>query len=207
MGNNTVMIKWTPISLPPVIEDMFMQPYTVDISLHSIDSQMQTSSLMGKIATNIPNTGSCEVTLPHIDDASKVVAIGIGVSETSVSEMKRDGNQDDYTIRDILGTIGEILNVKRYIKNPLELVKDVVDVRGFVIDGAYRIACEVYGALEPENIGDEINDRLPPCPPTIDRARRDRQFTRENEILEFVTVGTVRQCYAQNVFDRYSKAI
>ena len=204
MGNNTVMIKWKPLPFPSVIADMFMQPYTIDISLHSIDEQTEIPSLMQKIATNIPNTGSCEVTLPSIADPSKVVAVGIAVSETSVSELANDGNQDDYTIRDIFD---QIKKVKKYIKNPLELVKDLVDIKGIVYGGAYRIACEAFSAVEPENIGDEINDRLPPCPPTSNRARRDRQFTRENPFLEYFTVGTIGQCYAQIVFDRYAKAV
>ena len=204
MGNNTVLIKWNPIKIPPVIEEMFPSPFTVDISLHSLDPETETHSYMGSIGRNVPNTGSFEVSLPSIDDPIMVVAVGISVSETSVSEVvnddaQGDGNQDDITIKDIVNSIKKI---KKFIKNPLQLLPNIIDI-GF--DAATRLGCEAYcNFVEPENIGDKINDRLPPCPPTSDRARRDRQFTRENPFLEYFTVGTIGQCYAQNVFDRYA---
>ena len=238
IGNNTVLIKWNTTIIPPVIEEMFPNPYTVDISLHSLDPETETHSYMGDIGRNVPNTGSFEVNLPNITDPSMVVAVGISVSETSVSEVvimidddndgndnndgnddnddnddndanddndSNDGDQDDFTPKDIIDGIKEAFKAvmrrsKKFIKNPLAMVKTIRDVG---IDAARRLGCEAFGVfLEPENIGDDINNRLPPCPPTSSRARRDRQFVKENPFLEYFTVGTIEQCYRQNVFTR-----
>lgn len=207
MGNNTVMIMWNPTIIPPVLENMFPNPYTVDISLYSLDPENETRSFMGDIGRNVTNNGSFTVSLPNITDPVMVGAIGITVSETSVSEVvnnanQNDGNQDVVTPRDIVDSIIDGIfsiskKAKKFIKNPVVIAGD------YLLSGALRLGCEAFSAYaEPENIGDDINDRLPPCPPTSDRARRDRQFTGENPFLEFFTVGTINQCYRQNVHTR-----
>ena len=200
LGNNRVMLKWKPIRIPPAITSMFQSPFTLDFSLYSLNPQTKTRSFMMNLATNIPNTGSYEVALPTIDDPYMVGAIGISVSENSISGVLgdlNDGNHDDKTIRDIVDNIKKLRNVRKYFKNPVTLLKDIAT------DAAKRIGCEAFCAVEPDNIGNEINQRLPPCPPTSNRARRESQFSKENPFLEYLTVGTFGQCFSQSVFDRY----
>ena len=207
LGNNKVMLKWNPIRIPPAVTNMFRSPFTLDFSLYSLNPQTNTRSFMMNLATNILNTGSYEVALPRIDAPYMVAAIGISVSENSISDALaglNDGNQDDITISDIVDSIKDLRNIRKYIKNPVTLISDVIGgIRGIPIDAAKRVGCEAFCAIESDNIGNEINQRLPPCPPTSNRARRESQFTRENPFLEYFTVGTVGQCFAQSVFDRY----
>ena len=203
LGDNMVMLKWKPIRIPSIVTNMFRGSYTVDVSLHSLDPQTKTRSFFRNLATNVPNTGSLETLLPSIDEPYMVVAIGISISENSISEALdslNNGNQDDdddISITDVGKYIKKLKKVIKYIKKPVTLLKDIA------IDAAKRIGCETFCHLEPDNIGNEINQRLPPCPPTSNRAKRDSQFTREIPLLELATTGTFGQCFAQSVFDRY----
>ena len=219
MGNNRVMIKWKPLTITPTIATMFRNPYTIDFSLYSLNPQTKTRSFFMNLATNVPNTGSYEVSLPNIDTPYMAAAIGVSVSKNSISEllndvnnMINDGNQDDKTLQDIIedvtGFVENVKNFKKFLKNPVALTKSLVrkTVAGALFDAGRRLGCEAFCLLEPDNIGDEINQRLPSCPPTFNRARRDSQFTRENIFLEYAVVGTVGQCFTQSVFDRYGEA-
>ena len=198
LGDNMVMLKWKPIRIPSIVTNMFRGSYTVDVSLHSLDPQTKTHSFFKNLATNVPNTGSLEAILPSIDEPYKVVAVGVSISENSISEALdslNNGNQDDDMIS-IIGVVNKLRKVVKYLKKPVTLLKDIA------IDAAKRIGCETFCYLEPDNIGNEINQRLPPCPPTSSRAKRDSQFTREIPLLELVTTGTLGQCFSQSVFDR-----
>lgn len=226
MGNNKVMIKWNPIKIPQVIATMFQKPFTVDILLHSLNPQTNTHSFMMNLATNIPNNGSFEVTLPYINDQYMAAALSVSVSENSISEFLNDDNRDNTTkrdasnqddkstreiVEDIINNVKNFRKVRKFLKNPTTLFKNPASLiegaikntlHGIALDAARRILCEAYCALEPDNIGNEINQQLPSCPPTSNRARRDRRFTRENPIFEYFTVGSIGQCFTQSVFDR-----
>ena len=204
-NNNMVMLKWKQIRIPPAVTNMFRTPYTVDFSLYSLDPQTKSRSFFRNLATNVPNTGIYETALPTIDDPYMVVAVGVSISENSISKALEgldDGILDDISLTDIVKSIKKVGTVIKYIRNPVTLLKDIAK------DAAKRIGCEIFCEVESDNIGNEINQRLPPCPPTSNRAKRDSQFTRENIALEYFTTGTFGQCFAQSVFDRYvSEAI
>ena len=212
LGSNRVMIKWKPLTVSPTIATMFRRPYTVDFSIYSLDSQTNTHSFYRNLATNIPNTGTYEVTLPSIDQPYMVTALGVSVSQNSITEFlsdinnPNDGNQDSKGyLESIIEYIDNVKKARKFIRNPVTFVKEAIKdgIRGTLIDAGKRLGCELFCALEPDNTGNEINQRLPSCPPTSNRARRDSQFTRENPFLEYFTVGSVGQCFAQSVFNRY----
>ena len=214
LGSNRVMIKWKPLTVSPTIATMFRKPYTVDFSIYSLDPQTNAHSFYRNLATDIPNTGSYEITLPSIDQPYMITALGVSVSQNSISEFLsdinnlNDGNQDKTlreSIDEITGYIDAVKNARKFIRNPVTFVKNTIKegIAGTLYDAGKRLGCELFCALEPDNIGNEINQRLPSCPPTSNRARRDSQFTRENPFLEFFTAGSVGQCFAQSVFDRY----
>ena len=76
-----------------------------------------------------------------------------------------DGILDDIALSDIVKYIKTLRQIIKYLKKTVTLLKDIAK------DAAKRIGCEVFCELESDNIGNEINQRLPPCPTTSSRAK------------------------------------
>jgi len=64
-----------------------------------------------------------------------------------------------------------------------------------------RSKCKKWCDEQPPNIGQEILDRLPPCPPTVQQAHVDNRFQLDNRLIRFFHPGA-ENCFRQSTITR-----
>ena len=187
MPGNKTIIRWLPDSIvPPHLQETFAvtNDYNVDISLYRLDLASESYILIIEIANDIPNTGIYEITIPAIDLPDNFAAgvIGISLSEQFATRSTRNALTSS--------AVGLLSRAAKF---------------GLVYFGASLVArgiCSVWHSLEPDDIGETILNRLPPCPPSIDAALIDENFTESNFLLSFYHPGA-SSCFRQVRFTRY----
>ena len=184
-GNKTV-IRWSPDSIiEPHLQEAFSltNNYNVDISLYQLDLVSENYTLIEKLATDVPNTGIYEITVPSVNLSGSVAAgvIGISLSEQFALRSTRNAFTNF-----ALGLL------KRAPKFGLYY---------FGYSVVARAACSAWRLLEPEDIGETISNRLPPCPPVIEAAINDPVFEESNFLLWFYHPGA-SSCFRQVIFTR-----
>ena len=187
-------VTWSPELIIP-----FEDPttYTVDIALYEYDVTSSIWKELEKLATDVPNSGKRTVTVTDntVDIDVRQVAVQIAVSRAATSNImvKR---QTQFTA--LFRKIG-IWSGVAYLAFSLYL----------------RNQCIEWCESQPPSIGQEILDRLPPCPPTMQRAVEDSRF--EEETLSSKIYFTIfddqwrnffhkgaASCFRQTTFTRYT---
>ena len=185
--NDTVEIAWDTTSfIPQSILEEFDVTVTVSIVLFELDTETGNTQFVANLASGISNIGQHTITIPSM----------VGEMSTAVFQV----------------TVDEVLSSSP-IPEYIELVFD--EIRGqtaqwsdlsYVSESNYvRSKCEEWCESQPEDIGEKILERLPPCPPTANRAEADSVFEEEKLILfgdafrELFHPGT-SSCYRQVVF-------
>ena len=187
-GDRTT-IHWSPDSIiEPNLQEAFAvtMDYSVDISLYQLDFASENYVLIEKIATNIPNTGTYEITIPSIDP-SQSENFTVGVIGISISEQFNSWPNNNVTTNNVLSLL------KRAPKFGLTYVATSLVARSI---------CSEWHSSEPDNIGETILNRLPPCPPVRDAALNDPNYSEEDLFLSFFHPGA-SSCFRQVVFTRY----
>ena len=187
LPNDKAVIRWSPDSIvPPHFEDTFAvaTDYNVDIYLYRLDLMSENYTRIEKLASDIPNTGMYEITLPLVNLPNPIAAglIGVSLSEQFTSRSTRNALSNT-----VLGLLRRASNF------------------GLIYVGvslASRAICAVWLLTEPDDIGEMILDRLPPCPPVRNAALNDPDFTEENFLLSFYHPGA-SSCFRQVQFTRY----
>ena len=185
MSNDVVEITWdTESLLPQSLVEQFNVTATVHIQLFELDAETGSTQFLTNLASDIPNMGQHSVTIPSM------------FSEVST------------TIFQV--TVAEVVSLAESIPERVELIFD--EVRGQVSqwsDAVYvsgsdflRDLCDEWCENEPENIGEKILERLPPCPPTASRARVDNVFEEEDFGDKFRETfhPNTSSCFRQVVF-------
>ena len=163
MSNDVVEITWdTESLLPRSLVEQFNLTLTVDIQLFELDAETGSTQLLTNLATSISNIGQHSVTIPSM------------FSELSTTVFRV--------------TVAEVLSLTESLPGHVEAITD--EIRGQISqwsDTVYvsesnflRDLCDVWCENEPEDIGEKILERLPPCPPTASRARVDNVFEEED---------------------------
>ena len=191
-GTETV-INWSPDSIIPLnLQEALAMTnnYSVDISLYQLNLASESYTFMQNLATDVPNTGTYEITIPSIDQSENFTAgvIGISVSEQfSFSERFSTRSTSNAFAQLAFGLL------RRATKFGLAYVATSLAARGI---------CSAWCSSESSNIGNTLLDRLPPCPPVRSAALNDPDFTEENFFLSFFHPGA-SSCFRQVVFTRY----
>jgi len=185
VSEDTVTVLWDSDMLLPaaLVGDIEV---SVNIDLILIDTESGEVDVLFNLAESVPNDGIYSVTIPEYDDISSVLI------QISLAEIVAPMNTSNYVI--------ELFNE---LKGKVKQWSKVVTISG---SNFLRDRCLAWSEGQPEGIGDEILARLPPCPPTVERARADSVFDEEDlgdEFRETFHPGTA-SCFRQVVFTRYS---
>ena len=174
-------VHWSPRSIFPLAEP---GDYTVDILLLELDTTTETWNELAVLASDIPNGGSTQVTIPElgiiesVEGSTSPVVVQVSVSSASTDEINT-GKRG--TISDLFKGLGKL--AWRVVKNaPIRYAKKLAR------QAAQRALCELWGALQPPNIGEEILDRLPQCPLTATGARAPNSGFKEETLSSVVPV-------------------
>ena len=186
LPNDKAVINWSPDSIVPLyFEDTFAvsTDYNVDIYLYRLDLMSENYTKIERIASNIPNTGMYEITLPlvNLQDSFAASLIGISLSKQFASRSTRNALSN--TVLSLLTRASKF---------------GLIYVGGSL---ASRALCAAWLLTEPDDIGEMILDRLPPCPPVQNAALNDPVFTEENFLLSFFHPGA-SSCFRQVQFTR-----
>ncbi len=224
-------VTWDPEDiLPPrVIDDPLS--FTVDIILYEFNLDTGLWVELQVLATNVPNTGERQVTIQAIEDNSRElpdvcpIAIAVAVSGESTSLSSNSKRDNDWLarIKHAAGTAKQwtkqtyaivIEKGTEAIEIVSELIETVVEkgaeVIVIVVEGvtstvkrSIRQRCNSWCGGQLPNIGQEILRRLPPCPPTTQKARRDPQFEidEHKSLISFFHPGA-DSCFRQRIIRR-----
>ena len=185
-----ITIHWAPNSIVP---QSLQEPvlgtgtFSVDISFYMIDSDSENITFVAKIATDVPNSGMYQVAIQEISIIQDYAggAIGVSLSEQFVGRAKR-GITD--VLKKIIGNVVKWGTIIVLSSRPETAI-------------ASRALCEVWARLQPDDIGDQILSRIPPCPPTRQQALKDDNFDEEGYSFIFHTGAD--SCFKQRDFVPY----
>ena len=187
LPNDKTVIHWSPDSIVPLyFEDTFAVPtdYNVDIYLYRLDLMSENYTRIEKLASDIPNTGMYEITLSLVNLPDGFVAGLFGVSLTEQFTSASTGNAIPDDVLDLIRKASKF---------------GLIYVGGSL---AAREICSAWLLTEPDDIGEMILDRLPPCPLVQNAALYDPDFTEENFLISFYHPGA-SSCFRQVQFTRY----
>jgi len=185
-----ITIRWSPNSIvPQPLQEHILgtQTFSVDISFYMIDSDTENITFVAKLATNVLNSGMYRVNMTQeiniIQDYVGGV-IGVTLSEQFVGRAKRG-------ITDVFKKI--VGNVVKW---------GTIIVLSTPVTGiASRAYCEIWARSQPDDIGDQILSRVPPCPPTRQQVLKDNNFDEEDYSFIFHTGAD--SCFKQRDFIPY----
>ena len=177
-GGSVVHVRWSPVSVFPL---ELPNSYTVDIDM----LQMNANGVANKISLvkDIPNTGLADVSVPSIDATASLeepvspVIVQVSLSSNMSSRSQSIRNE----IFQSLGSLGK----KTVVNAPVRYLRKVVQQ-------TQASLCESWSLEEPEGIGQEILNRLPPCPLRIRDIRIPNSgFTEEKFSSLLPVIGAV----------------
>ena len=185
--NTEVNIQWSPESIFPMESP---NSYEVDIELLELSIEAGTWTRLTMLGTDLSNNGTANVRIPSIQTennrfesgiSSIVIRVSLSANSTSEGRLVKRGIFSNLLRR--LGQAG--LATSR--NSPMRFLRNLlspVDQRNF---------CELWSALQTPNIGQEILNRLPPCPRSVRDARRPNSgFTEERFSSHIPIVGTIQ---------------
>ena len=186
-----ITIHWSPNSIvPQPLQEHILgtQTLSVDISFYMIDPDAENITFVAQLATNVLNSGIYRVNMTQeiniIQDYVGGV-IGVALSEQFVGRTKRG-------ITDVF---------KKIVGNVVKWGTIIVLSRRPLVGIASRAYCEIWARSQPDDIGDQILSRVPPCPPTRQQALKDDNFDEENYSFIFHTGAD--SCFKQRDFIPY----
>ena len=187
-----VTVYWSPQSIFPLAD---AESYTVDITMREFDANTGEWNTLATLASDIANNGETKVTIPELptvenmENSTNPVVVEVGVSSTSMTDTKRG------LFSSVLSKVGRF-GLRILKQAPMRIL------RRLIFGIAQRLACEAWALTQPDNIGTQINNRLPPCPCTADRAGAPNSGFREERLSSVVKViGRVQNYFDTTIVD------
>ena len=207
-----VRVQWSPKSIFPMEAP---NNYEVDIDLLEMDMATGSWKKIASLGTDLPNNGVANVRIPSIQEQDTlersispvIIRVGLSANSTSETRLVKRG-----IVSNLLGKLGRF--ALRTIRNaPMRFLKKLA------CQAVQQLLCEAWSLLQPPNIGQEILDRLPPCPRRVrDADAPNSGFVEEKNssiipipgyigtladdaFRQFFHPGTT-SCYRQRVTDR-----
>jgi len=198
LPNEPFNVTWNPENI--LLHTVFGEPssFTVDVVLYEYNFNTEVWTELQVLANNIPNTGETQVVIEGIIDNRVTfelpdvcrIAIAVAVSRESTSLRKR--TVDFAQFERIAGA------VKQWTREAYAVVKEMARN---ALANILRSQCKKWCDEQPPTIGQEILDRLPPCPPTIQQACVDNRFEQDNQLIGFFHPGAAN-CFRQSTITR-----
>ena len=189
MSDEGIEITWDQHSLlPQLLTEKQDISVTVNIQLAEIDIVTGSTRTIANLASDVANSGLYHAVIP-----SEHKGISPAVVQITIANI----NNGESSLRSL---VGHLENVYNQIKGQLAHWSREI----YISDGStvLREQCEEWYKNEPIGIGDDILERLPPCPPT--ESRITSVFVKEDcgdAFMEFFHPSTV-SCYRQIIFTR-----
>ena len=196
LSNTEVDVQWSPESIFPM---EYPGSYEVDINLLELSIETGTWTRLATLGTDLPNSGVATVRIPSIQTednrfesaiSSIVIQVSLSANSTNEGRLIKRGIFSSLLRR--LGQFG--LATSR--NSPMRFLRNLpspVDQRNF---------CELWSAVQPPNIGQEILNRLPPCPRRVRDARRPNSgFTEERFSSHIPIIGTIQNYLGTTLVD------
>ena len=184
-----IKVHWSPQTILPVESP---GSYSVDIHLMELNLTSEKWEHLVTVGTNLINNGSAEIKLPEIEVLENVnssfspVVVQVSVSSVVLDNKKTSG---------LLKKLGKL--ARRVLKNSA-----VRYLKKLPRQAVQRKLCEAWSRLQPDNIGQEILDRLPPCPRTLASARAPNSgFKEERFSSSLPVVGQVQNFFKTTIVD------
>lgn len=190
-SGTSINVYWSPQTILPLGPP---ESYLVDIELMELNVTSGVWKCLVGLETDLDNNGFAEVKIPDIntvDDFSNSVSpvvVQVSVSSASTS-----------TPRGIMSNL--LANLGRFSLRTLK-TSPVRYLSKLSRQAVQRSHCETWGRNEPDNIGQEILNRLPPCPPTAASARAQNSGFKEERLASLIpVVGRVQSFFNTAIID------
>ena len=176
-GGSVVRVHWSPVSVFPL---ELPNSYTVDIDMLQMNANGVANTF--SLVKDIPNTGLADVSIPSIDaTASLEGPVSPVIVQVSLSDKVLSRSRSKRAISLILRSL-RFLGKKPVVSSAVR----------YLINVAPLILCEAWSLEEPVGIGEEILNRLPPCPRRIQDIRIPNSgFTEEKASSHLPVIGPV----------------
>jgi len=192
-----IKVYWSPRTILPLEPP---ESYSVDIELMELNLTSGVWKRLVGLGTNLNNNGYAEVMIPNIkavddfDSSVSPVVVQVSVSSASTSVIDNETSKRGI-VSNLLTKLGRF--ALRTLKNsPVRYLKKLAR------QAVQRFLCEAWGLLQPDNIGQEILDRLPPCPRTAASARAQNSGFKEERVSSLLpVVGQVQKFFDTTIVD------
>ena len=155
-GGSVLHVRWSPASVFPL---ELPNSYTVDIDMLQMNANGVTNKF--SLVKDIPNTGLADVSVPSINAMESLEGpVSPVIVQISLSDKVLSGSRSKRAIFQFLRSLVTktvVYTAVRYFKK--------------VTQQFQASRCEAWSLKEPEGIGEEILNRLPPCPRRIQDIR------------------------------------
>ena len=190
-----IKVYWSPQTILPMESP---GSYSVDILLMELNLTSGKWEHLVTVGTNLTNKGNAEVEIPEIEILDNVnssfspVVVQVSVSSVSTSVV-------DKKTSNLLKKLGKLAH--RILKNSAVRYLKKLPKRA-AGQATQRLLCEAWSRLQTDNIGQEILDRLPPCPRTSAGARAPNSGFKEERFSSSIpVVGQVQNFFKTTTVD------
>ncbi|XP_065911625.1 protein mesh-like isoform X3 [Dysidea avara] len=182
VSGDTVSLVWDRYVILPrsLVQDAVV---SVNIDLVELDNETGDTNVIARLANGLPNTANFDVTIPQYDGVSLAV-IQISVVDLVPLHTTISNHQQQAYNR----LVGEV-----------KLWSEVLYISG---SNSLLKYCANWYRDQPDEIGQEIVQRLPSCPLSIEQAKVDNKFEEEDLSASFSNTfhPGVSSCFRQIVF-------
>ena len=192
----SVRVQWSPESIFPMESQ---DSYTVDIDLLELSTRTRRWQKLKTLAFNVPNTGVANVPIAEVEEEDRLrlsyspVIVRVGLSNASTNETETTIQRR--SISGVFRAIGRA--ALKIVKNsPVRYLKKLAR------QAVQRLLCEAWSALQPQDTGNMVMSRLPPCPRRIRDIRAPNSgFTEERLSSVVPVVGRVQDFFGATIID------
>lgn len=184
----TIKVRWSPVSVFPM---ELPDAYNVDIELMEMNMISGTWSKVISLASDIPNSGIADVVMPSVEEREAIeesvspVVIRVSIGNNTINQASRKRS-----VSSLLSKLGQFSLVPKVI-SPLRYLRHL-SVAVVSIQAAQHFGCQRWHAQQPQNIGQTVLDRLPPCPRRTRDIVRNSGFAEEKLSSLSPVIGTIQ---------------
>jgi len=183
VSGETVNLVWDRHMILPqsLVQDAVV---SVNVDLVELDNETGDTNVIARLANDVPNSASFDARIPQYDGVSLAV---IQISVANIQPLSNISNHQ--------------LHVYNRIKGRVTLWSEVLYISG---SNSLLNYCASWYKDQPDETGQEILQRLPSCPLSIEQAKVDSKFEEEDLSASFRKTfhSGASSCFRQVLFTR-----